>query len=192
MGRYDKLFAASKQLDAQPTVEPSGGSKVQTPKPPDENTISRTSAHPHIRTNVQSSVQSDVDALVQTVRQIVKLTNNRSGNHSFSDAEKDALDDMVMSLKRQGYRRTSGNELIRIFVALGIQSYEQLGEDSPACKVIQSLYDWCGRLGIRITENMRATLGACFFVRTNIHLHNISVEKQESHCTYISCLLGWG
>lgn len=141
MGRYDKLFAASKQLDAQPTVEPSGGSKVQTPKPPDENTISRTSAHPHIRTNVQSSVQSDVDALVQTVRQIVKLTNNRSGNHSFSDAEKDALDDMVMSLKRQGYRRTSGNELIRIFVALGIQSYEQLGEDSPACKVIQSLYD---------------------------------------------------
>ena len=78
------------------------------------------------------------EAKIEAVRKAVKQIGKEPATQRLTLEEKQALDDIEYSYKRQGIK-TSGNEIIRIATNYIVRDYRQNGENSILAKVLNSL-----------------------------------------------------
>ena len=78
-------------------------------------------------------------ALLEEVRKAVKQIGKEAATHRFTIQEKQAIDDIVYTYGRQGYR-TSENEITRIGVNWLLWDYQQHGAHSVLARLLELLH----------------------------------------------------
>jgi hypothetical protein len=78
------------------------------------------------------------DEIVEEVRKAVRQIGKEPATQRLTLEEKQALNDIEYSYKRQGIK-TSGNEIIRIATNYIVRDYQQNGENSILAKVLKRL-----------------------------------------------------
>jgi hypothetical protein len=76
--------------------------------------------------------------MIEAVRKAVKQIGKEAATQRLTLEEKQALDDIEYSYKRQGIK-TSGNEIIRTAINYIVRDYQQNGENSILAKVLNRL-----------------------------------------------------
>jgi hypothetical protein len=146
-----------KEFFPQPQKEPQkreehGAPKEQPTTPPlveqnktkvesSDTMVSRyheTSHDTTIPRNQDTVVPLNEDDMIEAVRRAVRQIGKEPATQRLTLEEKQALDDIEYSYKRQGLR-TSGNEIIRIATNYIVRDYQQNGENSILAKVLNRL-----------------------------------------------------
>ena len=91
-----------------------------------------------IPSNHDTMIPLSEEAMIEAVRKAVKQIGKEPATQRLTLEEKQALDDIEYSYKRQGIK-TSGNEIIRIATNYIVRDYRQNGENSILAKVLNSL-----------------------------------------------------
>ena len=76
--------------------------------------------------------------MIEAVRKAVKQIGKEPATQRLTLEEKQGLDDIEYSYKRQGIK-TSGNEIIRIATNYIVRDYRKNGENSILAKVLNRL-----------------------------------------------------
>lgn len=111
-------------------------SKEQTQIPKFQNSKIPKSASSPIDKNELLPIGSLVENIVSSILH----DEQRSASYRVSNSEKEALEDLVFSLKRQGFKRLTANIAIRVALVSLTQDYEQNAEGSLIHKVMQVRY----------------------------------------------------
>lgn len=114
--------------------------RVQQEKEAHENNDTMASRYHETKTpdNRDTTIPLSEKDMVEAVRKAVKQIGREPATQRLTLEEKQALDDIEYSYKRQGIK-TSANEIIRIATNYIVREYRQNGENSILAKVIQSL-----------------------------------------------------
>jgi hypothetical protein len=88
--------------------------------------------------NRDTMIPLSEEDMVEAVRKAVKQIGKEPATQRLTLEEKQALDDIEYSYKRQGIK-TSGNEIIRIATNYIVRDYRKNGENSILAKVLQRL-----------------------------------------------------
>ena len=91
-----------------------------------------------IPSNHNTMMPLSEEDMIEAVRKAVKQIGKEPATQRLTLDEKQALDDIEYSYKRQGIR-TSGNEIIRIATNYIVRDYRKNGENSILAKVLNSL-----------------------------------------------------
>ena len=85
-----------------------------------------------------TTIPIDEDDIIEAVRKAVKPVGKDGATLRCTSQERQALDDIEYSYKRQGIR-TSGNEITRIGINYVVKDYRKNGENSILAKVLKRL-----------------------------------------------------
>src|SRR6266487_1329354 len=88
--------------------------------------------------NHGTTVPQNDGGIFEVVRKAVKQIGKEAATQRLTLEEKQALDDIEYTYKRQGIK-TSGNEIIRIATNYIVRDYRQNGEKSILAKVLNRL-----------------------------------------------------
>jgi hypothetical protein len=88
--------------------------------------------------NRDTTIPFNEAGMVEAVRKAVKQIGKEPATQRLTLEEKQALDDIEYSYKRQGIK-TSGNEIIRIATNYIVRDYRKNGENSILAKVLHRL-----------------------------------------------------
>ena len=91
-----------------------------------------------IPSNHDTTIPLSEGDMIEAVRKAVKQIGKEPATQRLTLEEKQALDDIEYSYKRQGIK-TSGNEIIRIATNYIVRDYRQNGENSILAKVLNRL-----------------------------------------------------
>jgi hypothetical protein len=91
-----------------------------------------------IPSNHDTTIPLSEEDMVEAVRKAVKQIGKEPATQRLTLEEKQALDDIEYSYKRQGIK-TSGNEIIRIATNYIVRDYRKNGENSILAKVLNRL-----------------------------------------------------
>jgi hypothetical protein len=91
-----------------------------------------------IPSNHDTMIPLNEAEMIEAVRKAVKQIGKEPATQRLTLEEKQALDDIEYSYKRQGIK-TSGNEIIRIATNYIVRDYRQNGEQSILAKVLHRL-----------------------------------------------------
>ena len=152
MGRFDALT----QLDKKPVTathpqmsSPSPNSpqasqaepvsQTQTPEKAESSDTTTSRYHDTvIPRHHETTIPSSEEEMIEAVRKAVKQIGKEPATQRLTLEEKQALDDIEYSYKRQGIK-TSGNEIIRIATNYIVRDYRKNGEHSILAKVLHRL-----------------------------------------------------
>jgi hypothetical protein len=125
-----------------------GDQKQQTTTPPlaeqnkqiEENSDTVVSRYHEtmIPSNHDTTIPLSEEDMIEAVRKAVKQIGKEPATQRLTLEEKQALDDIEYSYKRQGIK-TSGNEIIRIATNYIVRDYRKNGENSVLAKVLNRL-----------------------------------------------------
>jgi hypothetical protein len=138
LGTYSKL-AETAEKKQQPTTS----SPVAQPRTQNVNDeTKKATTTPSYRDTViplnrDSSVDSD-DAYIEIVRKAVKLLGEKAATHRFTADEKDAIADIVYSLKKRGIS-ISENEITRIAINYLVWEHRHSKQTSILSRVLERL-----------------------------------------------------
>ena len=91
-----------------------------------------------IPSNHDTTIPLSEEVMIEAVRKAVKQIGKEPATQRLTLEEKQALDDIEYSYKRQGIK-TSGNEIIRIATNYIVRNYRQHGEKSILAQVLHRL-----------------------------------------------------
>ena len=91
-----------------------------------------------IPSNHDTMIWQTEDEMLEAIRKSVKKVGKEAATQRLTLEEKQALDDIEYSYKRQGIK-TSGNEIIRIATNYIVRDYRKNGENSILAKVLHRL-----------------------------------------------------
>ncbi len=91
-----------------------------------------------IPSNHNTMIPLSEEDMIEAVRKAVKQIGKEPATQRLTLEEKQALDEIEYSYKRQGIK-TSGNEIIRIATNYIVRDYRQNGEKSILAKVLHRL-----------------------------------------------------
>ena len=91
-----------------------------------------------IPSNHDTMIPLSEEDMIEAVRKAVKQIGKEPATQRLTLEEKQALDDIEYSYKRQGIK-TSGNEIIRIATNYIVRDYRKKGENSILAKVLNRL-----------------------------------------------------
>ena len=138
MGTYSKLAETAEKKQQPATATP-----VDRPRTLNVNDT------PKIATTIPSSRDTTVSRshdittdssndYVEIVRKAVKLLGEKAATHRFTADEKDAIADIVYSLRKKGVT-TSENEITRIAINYMVWDYRQNQQASILARVLERL-----------------------------------------------------
>src|SRR6266480_5918981 len=84
-----------------------------------------------------TTIDRDID-YVESVRKAVKLLGEKAATHRFTADEKDAIADIVYSLRKKGITTTE-NEIARIAINYLVWEYRQNKQTSILSRVLERL-----------------------------------------------------
>ncbi len=139
--RGNSVFFPKKQeeqnhQEQQPTTPPLAEQNKAGEKSSD-TTVSRYH-ETVIPSNHDTMIPLSEEGMIEAVRKAVKQIGKEPATQRLTLEEKQALDDIEYSYKRQGIK-TSGNEIIRIATNYIVRDYRQNGENSILAKVLNRL-----------------------------------------------------
>jgi hypothetical protein len=131
-----------KQREEKDTQEKQPGTpplvKQKSPKV-EKNDITVSRYHETmIPSNHDTTIPLSEEDMIEAVRKAVKQIGKEPATQRLTLEEKQALDDIEYSYKRQGIK-TSGNEIIRIATNYIVRDYRKNGENSILAKVLNRL-----------------------------------------------------
>ncbi len=138
LGTYSKLAEAAEKKQhpetPQPVTQPrtqnvSNETKLRTTKPSNRDTV----VSRHHDTSVDNG-----DDYIEVVRKAVKLLGEKAATHRFTADEKDAIADIVYTLKKKGIT-TSENEITRIAINYLVWDYRRNKQSSILSRVLERL-----------------------------------------------------
>src|SRR6266702_4298498 len=138
LGTYSKL-AETAEKKQQPVISAS----VAQPRIQNVNdTTKKATTIPSNRdTVIPRSYDTTTDSskdYIEVVRKAVKLLGEKAATHRFTANEKDAIADIVYSLRKKGIT-TSENEITRIAINYLIWDYRQSKQASILSRVLERL-----------------------------------------------------
>jgi hypothetical protein len=128
----EKQDGQAQQITPLPLAEPN----VHT-KGSNDTVVSRYH-ETMIPSNHDTMIPLSEEEMIEAVRKAVKQIGKEPATQRLTLEEKQALDDIEYSYKRQGIK-TSGNEIIRIATNYIVRDYRQNGENSILAKVLYRL-----------------------------------------------------
>lgn len=137
----EKHSASPLPQSPEPQMEPETKTTFTTPVPQQEQQHDTVKPRYHDTTvsrNHDTMTPHSEDALLEVVRKAVKQIGKEAATQRLTLEEKQALDDIEYSYKRQGIK-TSGNEIMRIATNYIVHDYQQNGENSIVAKVLKKL-----------------------------------------------------
>ena len=139
--RGQSVFFPKNQKEHDDHVQQSTTSPlVEQSKPREENSDTTVSRYHEtvIPSNHDTTIPLSEEGMIEAVRKAVKQIGKEPATQRLTLEEKQALDDIEYSYKRQGIK-TSGNEIIRIATNYIVRDYRQNGENSILAKVLKRL-----------------------------------------------------
>jgi hypothetical protein len=131
-----------KQREEQDVQEkqPSAPPLVTQKKPKVEKNDTTVSRYHEtmIPSNRDTTIPLSKEDMIEAVRKAVKQIGKEPATQRLTLEEKQALDDIEYSYRRQGIK-TSGNEIIRIATNYIVRDYRKNGEQSILAKVLNRL-----------------------------------------------------
>src|SRR5260370_18826736 len=91
-----------------------------------------------VSSNHDTTIPLSEEGVIEAVRKAVKQIGKEPATQRLTLEEKQALDDIEYSYKRQGIK-TSGNEILRIATNYIVRDYRKNGENSILAKVLHRL-----------------------------------------------------
>jgi hypothetical protein len=88
--------------------------------------------------NHDTTIPIKGDGILETVRKAVKQIGKEAATYRFTLEEKNQLEDIKYTYKRQGIE-TSANEITRISINYFIEDYKKNGEQSTLVKILNLL-----------------------------------------------------
>ena len=138
LGTYSKLVETAEKKQQPATTAPVAQPRTQNVN--DETNIPATM--PRNRDTVVSrhhdSNADNSDDYIEVVRKDVKLLGEKAATHRFTADEKDAIADIVYSLRKKGVT-TSENEITRIAINYLVWEYRQNKQASILSRVLERL-----------------------------------------------------
>ena len=120
----------------QPSTPPLAEQNV--PRAENSDTVVSRYHETMIPSNRDTTIPLREEDMIEAVRKAVKQIGKEPATQRLTLEEKQALDDIEYSYKRQGIR-TSGNEIIRIATNYIVREYRKNGENSILAKVLNRL-----------------------------------------------------
>jgi hypothetical protein len=121
-----------KESSTPPLVKP------KSPKVEKNDTMVSRYHETMIPSNRDTTIPLSEEDMIEAVRKAVKQIGKEPATQRLTLEEKQALDDIEYSYKRQGIK-TSGNEIIRIATNYIVRDYQENGENSILAKVLNRL-----------------------------------------------------
>ena len=112
--------------------------KLKEPKVENDDTVVSRYHETMIPSNHDTTIPLSEEAMIEAVRKAVKQIGKEPATQRLTLEEKQELDDIEYSYKRQGIK-TSGNEIIRIATNYIVRDYRQNGENSILARVLNRL-----------------------------------------------------
>ena len=138
IGTYTKL-AETAEKKQQP-VPPAPIAQPRTQNVHDETKQATTTPRNHDTTvsRPHDTTADSGDDYIEVVRKAVKLLGEKAATHRFTADEKDAIADIVYSLRKKGIA-TSENEITRIAINYLVWDYRQSKQASILSRVLERL-----------------------------------------------------
>ncbi len=138
LGTYSKL-AETAEKKQQP-VSPAPIAQPRTQNVHDETKQTTTTPRNHDTTvsRPHDTTADSGDDYTEVVRKAVKLLGEKAATHRFTADEKDAIADIVYTLKKKGIT-TSENEITRIAINYLVWEYRQSKQISILSRVLERL-----------------------------------------------------
>lgn len=131
MSRHSRLVGLS-----APSPNKDEGSTERVANQPKEEKKEQSSKRNNATTQQRNTGNKEDGVDIVALSRSLLHDTVRSSNYRLSAAEKDALDDLVFSLKRSGFRSTSAVEILRTAINSLVADYAQNGEQSVIHRVL--------------------------------------------------------
>ncbi len=138
LGTYSKLAETAEKKQQTATPTPVALPRIQKVN---DQTMKATTIPSNRDTTVSRQHVTTADSgddSIEVVRKAVKLLGEKAATHRFTADEKDAIADIVYSLRKKGIT-TSENEITRIAINYLVWEYRQRKQESILAIVLERL-----------------------------------------------------
>lgn len=138
LGTYSKLAETAEKKQQPATPAPVAEPRTQKVNDETKTAITMPSNRDTTVSRSHGTTADTSEDSIEVVRKAVKLLGEKAATHRFTADEKDAITDIVYSLRKKGIT-TSENEITRIAINYLVWDYRQNKQASVLSRVLERL-----------------------------------------------------
>jgi hypothetical protein len=138
LGTYSKLAETAEKKQQPATPAPVAEPRTQKVNDETKKATTIPSNRDTVASRQQDATTESGDDYIEAIRKAVKLLGEKAATHRFTADEKDAIADIVYSLRKKGIT-TSENEITRIAINYLVWNYRQSKQASILSRVLERL-----------------------------------------------------